>query len=104
MRKFILERHNYAPELNKIHFDNGVIMRVGNLGSLADIKKFLFAAPTKQGKFIRIKYTNSDNPSLNKNYKGFSTYRGLKVALAALRKKHDMPGGDFNISIRSVYV
>ena len=103
MRKFILERHNCAPELNKIYFDNGIVMSVGNLGSIADVKKFLFAAPTRQGKFIRIKYTNNEHPSLNKNYKGFSTYRGLKSVLVALRKKHDMSGGNFDISIRSVY-
>ena len=103
MRNFKLERHEYAHELNKIHFDNGVIMGVGNLGSIKDVKKSLFAKPARQGKFVRIKYINPEQPQLNSAYRGFSTYQGIKVTLKALRKKHDVPNGRFEISIRSIY-
>lgn len=46
MKKFILERHAYAPELNRIHFTNGATMATPHCKSIAEVKQKYFKKPT----------------------------------------------------------
>ena len=101
MRKFILETHKYAPELNKAIFDNGVEINAGNATTIRDFRRVNFA-PVKPGRYCVIKYTNPQYPSLNQIYRGYSTYEAIKGVLAELHKKHNMPGGEFSVSIKYV--
>ena len=70
MKKFILERHAYAPELNQLIFDNGATMPAPKITSIKEARKELFS-PAKNGKLALINYKNKDNPSLNRTYSGY---------------------------------
>ena len=102
MKKFILELHRYAPELNKAIFDNGATMDAGNATTIRDFKRANFA-PVKPGRYCRIEYINDSNPSLNRIYQGYTTgYKAIRGVLHALRNRHNVPGGQFNISIKYI--
>ena len=102
MRKFKLEIHKYAPELNRAIFDNGATMDAGNSTTISDFRRANFA-PAKPGRYCRIDYINDCNPSLNRTYQGYTTnYKAIRGVIYALKNRHNIPGGKFNISIKYV--
>lgn len=46
MKKFILERHAYAPELNRIIFASGAAMATPHCVSISEVKQKYFKQPT----------------------------------------------------------
>ena len=46
MKKFILERHAYAPEINRIIFANGATMATPYCTTLSEVKQKYFKKPT----------------------------------------------------------
>ena len=103
MRKFTLERHAYAPELNKIIFDNGPTMAAPYMTEISDVKRRYFA-PMKPGRYCSIDYINAQYPSLNRNYCGYTenNYSGIKLMRGVLKRRHNMPGGEIKISIKYI--
>ncbi|NRA42569.1 MAG: hypothetical protein HRU21_09735 [Pseudomonadales bacterium] len=43
--KFSIERHAYAPELNKIHFNNGGALKAPSIKSIKEARKKIFPKP-----------------------------------------------------------
>ena len=96
-----LEVHKYAPELNKVVFDNGVKMDAGNMTTISDFRRANFA-PAKPGRYCVIKYTNQGRPDLNRTYRGYSSYKAIQGVLYALKKRHNVPGGKFSVSLKYI--
>jgi len=104
MRKFKLERHEYAPELNKIHFEGGAVMPAPGIRTIQDARRKYFAPLKKRGKYAVIEYRNDEHPCLNQTYRGFcgNGYRSIRAVLKHAQKRHNVPGGTFDISIKYV--
>lgn len=99
--KFVLEHHSYAPELNKIHFKNGVTMPAPGMYSIRDVKNFYFAPLVRTGRYVKVRYINLGYPFLNKQYQGFvKSYSDINRFLRGLKKRHNVGGGEFKISIK----
>ena len=100
-----LETHQFAPELNQaIYTKKGRIMGKApapGVFRIQDYRKKHHKKATK-GRYFKIEYINSEKPSLNRVYSGLSTYKGCKVLLTALEKRHNMPGGKFKTSIKVI--
>lgn len=103
MRKFGIERHQYAPELNKIIFDNGATMAAPYITEISEAKRRYFA-PLRPGRYCVIDYINSDYPSLNRTYCGYTqnNYSGIKLMRRVLERRHNIPGGKTLISIKYI--
>jgi hypothetical protein len=67
MKKFILERHAFAPELNRIHFENGASMKTPCCTSIKEVKnKYFKPYKIKLYCLIESTYSDSEYQSLNK--------------------------------------
>lgn len=99
-----LEAHQYAPELNKLHLANGVIIPAPGCFTIAEVRARIFHRVKRSGKYAVIKYVNRDNLFLNREYSGFceNGYKSLQFVLGSLKKRHNMPGGSFNVSIKYI--
>lgn len=85
MKKFILERHKYSPEQNRIHFANGVTMKTPGCKTIADVKKTYFKQPKTyvMGAKIQVKHVNPRWTWLDKVYSGRVSGYGEPLAEAA---------------------
>lgn len=102
MRRFILLKHTYAPEMNRIMFDNGVQMPTPGLTTLQQVKKQYFA-PVRHGKFVEAVYDNADHPTLSRFYSGYvKSYHEIVEFLKERNVYHNMPNGEWSISIRTI--
>ena len=103
----ILETHKHAPELNQAtYFKKGRILGTRPAPGIFSIKDFRKAHHKRPepGRMFKIEYTNSDIPSLNRVYQGYSTYKGCRVMLNHLKKKHNLSGGKLKTSIKVISV
>lgn len=101
MKVAYIETHQYAPELNKVVLNNGITLDAPSCYNIKDFRKINFS-PARKGRWCKIEYTNADNPSLNRTYNGYTTYNGILTTLKVLKKRHNMPNGRFNISIKYI--
>lgn len=60
--------------------------------------------PVRQGKHCKIEYINNSVPSLNRVYAGYcgNGYKSITVLMKALKKRHNVAGGSFKISIQTL--
>lgn len=88
-RKFILEVHNFAPELNNIRFiGTKKTIRVSGKFTLKDAKNSLFTQ-IRVGKYATITVNNPDHTCLNKVYQGYFTdLKALKGIIDSLKERH----------------
>jgi len=89
MKSFALETHAYAPELNKVHFENGATLPAANLKTIKEVKDFYFKKPTSIEKHILI-LSHCERFGERVVARGFmprAGYRFIKKIIAADRKK-----------------
>lgn len=93
-----LEIHRYAPELNKLHFNNGSIIKVSGVTSIKDYRKNI--SKKRLGKYCKLEFINTNLG--NKVYAGFiNNYTELNTFIKTMKKKHNLSTG-LNISIRYI--
>lgn len=95
----LLHTHKYAPELNTIKLCSGAIIPAPNITTMSEAKRF-FSPIWSPGRYATVEYINQENPSLNRKYQGYiKSYQGLKNFLQERKEYHNVPGGEFKISI-----
>ena len=93
--KVILERHAYAPELNKAYIGPcRVMIPAPGCKSIADVRKSLFAPLQYRGRFVILRAENApERASYNRTRSGFcNDMRSLSGALRIFRQYHNLPG------------
>ena len=101
MKIAYIETHQYAPELNKVVLQNGTTLDAPSCYTVKDFRKINFPR-VRVGRWCKIEYINHDMPELNRTYNGYTDYQGIMVTLKALKKRHNMPNGQFKISIKYI--
>ena len=98
-----IQAHRYAPELNIAILPGGVVFDCPGVTSIRELRRKYFK-PAKRGKYAVIQYTNENMPGLDRKYSGSceNGYKTIKTTMAALRKRHNVPGGSFKIKIWTV--
>ena len=92
--KIILERHRYAPELNKAYVGpTKAKFAAPGCQSIADVRKMHFAALKYKGRYVTLKAENAGKSSYNRTRHGFcNDLRSLSGALKVFRAYHNLPG------------
>jgi len=92
--KIILERHAYAPELNKAYIGPGrVPMPAPGCTNIAQVRKIYFSPLKYKGRFVVLRSENAPgHEAYNRTQSGFcNDLRSLKGALTVFRKYHNLP-------------
>lgn len=88
-----LETHRYAPELNKLHLMDGVVLKVPGATSIKDAKYQLRWAPLESRVFATITKTYPEPwGHLNATFKGWVVDR--EQAMDVFRRQRNAQGGD----------
>ncbi len=97
--KFILETHEYAPELNRIIFENGASLRTPNVKTIQEVRNRFFKPHHKKRLVeVRVEYIEEKARVANKIYNGFvDSMSELSEFLRELPNKHN--AGRFNVKI-----
>lgn len=93
--RIILERHTYAPELNKAYIGpSRVMMPAPGCASIADVRRKLFAPLQYRGRHVVLRAENEvGRESYNRTRSGFcNDMRSLAGALRVFRQYHNLPG------------
>lgn len=90
-----IERHTYAPELNRIHFENGASIAAPKICSTEQARKELFKQATQYRTFFEVKVTYPKGfECVNKTYTGCYPKKLMIKLLRGLRDKHQMRASD----------
>lgn len=103
--KIILERHTYAPELNKAYVGpSRVMIPAPGCASIADVRKRLFAPLQYRGRHVVLHAQNeAGREAYNYTRSGFcNDMRSLKGALIIFRQQHNLPGCEHLIKTRLI--
>lgn len=93
--RIILERHTYAPELNKAYIGpSRVMMPAPGCASIADVRRKLFAPLKNKGRFVILRAQNvREHKNLDRERAGFcNDLHSLAEALRVFRQYHNLPG------------
>lgn len=102
MQAFKLERHAYAPEMNKVIFVSGGTISAPGITSIKEAKDKLFK-PVNPGKVacVQVSHSNPLHRSCDKFYQGrIHSLQHLKRFIDQLRTKHNLP--DASIDVKSI--
>ena len=94
MKKYILERHEYSPEQNKIYFENGVMLKTPGCRTIKEVKEKYFKK-VKPGLsvFVSSIYTNPEFYFLNRINVASGRINSRIEALKYCKEKLQQPGG-----------
>ena len=93
--KIILERHAYAPELNKAYIGkSGACVPAPGCRTISDVRKRLFAPLKYKGRFVILSSENTpDKASYNRKVSGFcNDLQSLQGAIQVFKNRHNLPG------------
>lgn len=93
--RIILERHAYAPELNKAYVGpSRVMMPAPGCTSIADVRRKLFAPLQYKGRHVVLRAENAPGrETYNRTRSGFcNDLHSLAGALRVFRQYHNLPG------------
>ena len=93
--QIILERHAYAPELNKAYIGkNRVCVPAPGCKSIAEVRKALFTPLKYKGRFVILSAVNTpDKSSYDSERSGFcQDMRSLSGAIRVFKNYHNLPG------------
>lgn len=93
--KIILERHTYAPELNKAYIGpSRVMVPAQGCASIAAVRKALFAPLKYTGRHVVLRAVNApEYSSCDSTRSGFcNDMHSLSGALRIFKARHNLPG------------
>ena len=101
MRSFKLERHRYAPELNKVHFPNGATLPAANLETIKEVKEFYFKKPASIEKHVIITVTCPEfgERLVARGFMPRAGYRFIRQIIESDKAKR-LPGAKYSIRSR----
>jgi hypothetical protein len=103
--KIVLERHRYAPELNKAYVGpSGVCVKAPGCTSIKEVRFLLFAPIATPGLRLTMQVVY---PGAHASYGRTVTGRvydlnDAAMNIAAFRTRHNLPGGEFFFRLRLV--
>ena len=103
--RIILERHAYAPELNKAYIGpTRAMIPAPGCTSIAAVRRMLFAPLKYRGRFVTLRAENAPQyASYNRTRTGFcNDMRSLAGALRIFRAYHNLPGCAHVVSSRLI--
>ena len=96
-----LEVHNYAPELNTLHLNNGIKLPVPGLTTIKDVRAFYFK-PSKPGRYVKVTVSNTEY-NISRTYQGYvKSYKDVIEFLKGRKEYHNLPGTLFSLSIKTI--
>lgn len=93
--KIILERHAYAPELNRAYIGpNGACVPAPGCASIRQVRQKLFAPLKYRGRFVTLRAVNKPEcATYDRTRAGFcNDLHSLAGALRVFRQYHNLPG------------
>lgn len=93
--KIVLERHTYAPELNKAYIGpSRVMIPAPGCATIAAVRKALFAPLKYTGRHVVLRAANvPEYASCDSARSGFcNDLRSLSGALRVFKARHNLPG------------
>lgn len=101
--RIVLERHRYAPELNKAHIGpNGTVVPAPGCESIREVRQTLFSPVKRSGRHVVLStHYPQEKAWLNRQHAGFcNNLRELSNHLHALRAGL-VPGLGATVKVRS---
>lgn len=93
--RIILERHAYAPELNKAYVGKSLVcVPAPGCKSIAEVRKALFAPLKYKGRFVVLSAVNApDKSGYDRKRGGFcNDLHSLSGAIRGFKNYHNLPG------------
>ena len=93
--QIILERHTYAPELNKAYIGKGrICIPTPGCKTISEVRKSLFAPLKFKGRYVTLSAVNTpDKISYNRQRTGFcQDMHSLSGAIRIFKDYHNLPG------------
>lgn len=103
--KIVLERHRFAPELNKAYVGpSRVCVPAPGCTTIRAVREKLFAPLKYRGRFVTLRAENTPgNRGCNETRTGFcNNIRSLSGALVLFRNRHNLPGCVHTVNTRLI--